>query len=252
MSKLLTTNFMRLWKNKLFYAFAIFMGSAGLISTLRLMSHVANGSEATLSNSLFDYATYILIFSSVFCSLFIGTEYSDGTIRNKVIMGYNRQNIYCANLIVCIAANLIMCLAHILTSMVGITMGVTASVTDTLIGLLCSFVMVCSISSLFVMISMLSKRKTIAAVICIVLAFLLLFYAYEIRTELYLARFDGEINFFYEFLYAFLPGCQVLQLALDPEVVLETNPIIILLCSCALFVITSGVGLYLFKQKDLD
>lgn len=253
MSKLLITNFMRLWKDKIFWVCIAVMGGKALYSTIGILYGVAKrGNEATLGNVFFGYATYILVLGAIFCSLFIGTEYSDGTIRNKLIMGYSRQKIYCANLIVCIIANLIMCLTHIVASLVGLSLGFYTSITETLVGVACSFMIVCSISSLFTMISMLSKRKTVAAVICIVLTFLLLLYAYEVRNEVWLARTNGEQNVVYEFLYAFLPGCQCLQLKLDPETVFETSPIIVAICACALFVLTTGIGLFLFKKKDLE
>ncbi|MGY3662454.1 MAG: hypothetical protein ACXAHE_00930 [Roseburia sp. 1XD42-69] len=42
--------------------------------------------------------------------MFLGTDYSDGTIRNKLTVGHTRTNIYLANLIVTFAAGLlIMC-----------------------------------------------------------------------------------------------------------------------------------------------
>lgn len=85
------------------------MGGKALYSAINCLYEVSKfGYEATLDNFFFDYATYILVLGAIFCSLFIGTEYSDGTIRNKLIMGYSRQKIYCANLIVCIIANLML------------------------------------------------------------------------------------------------------------------------------------------------
>lgn len=253
MSKLLKANFMRLWKDKIFGVCIAVMGGKALYSAINCLYEVSKfGYEATLDNFFFDYATYILVLGAIFCSLFIGTEYSDGTIRNKLIMGYSRQKIYCANLIVCIIANLIMCLTHIAASLVGLSLGFYTSITETLVGVACSLMIVCSISALFTMISMLSKRKTVAAVICIVLTFLLLLYAYEVRNEVWLARTNGEQNVVYEFLYAFLPSCQSLQLSLDPETVFETSPIIVAICACVLFVSTTAIGLFLFKKKDLE
>ena len=47
------------------------------------------------------------LISAIFTSLFIGSEYSDGTIRNKIIVGHSRIRIYLANLIVCAIAKCI-------------------------------------------------------------------------------------------------------------------------------------------------
>lgn len=252
MSRLLKTSFMRLWKDKIFWiGIAIMAGSALYKAISILIVHSAPG-DVALSNVFFKYATYILILGCVFCSLYIGTDYSDGAIRNKLIMGHSRRNIYCANLIVCIIANLIMCLAYIAASLIGLSLGFYTSVADTLLGLLCSFVLVCSVTSLFTMIAMLSKRKTVTAVICIVLSFLLLLYAYEIRNDVCMAWQNGEEKPFYEFLYSFLPSCQAVQLADEPEMFNTTSPILRIIYALVLFVLTTGIGLFLFEKKDLD
>lgn len=252
MSRLLKTNFMRLWKDKIFWVGIAVMTGSALYKTISILIVHSELGGVALSNVFFKYATYILILGCVFCSLYIGTEYSDGTIRNKLIMGYSRRNIYCANLIVCIIANLIMCLAYIAASLIGLSLGFYTPITDTLLGLLCSFVLVCSVTSLFTMIAMLSKRKTVAAVICIVLSFLLLLYAYEIRNDVCMAWQNGEEKPFYEFLYSFLPSCQAVQLADEPEMFNTTSPILRILYALVLFVLTTGIGLFLFEKKDLD
>lgn len=252
MSKLLRTNFIRLWKDKIFWIGIAVMMCSSLYKTISILIAHSEPGDVALSNVFFKYTTYILILGCVFCSLYIGTEYSDGTIRNKLIMGHNRQNIYCANLIVCIIANLSMCLAYIAPSLIGLSLGFCTSITDTLLGLLCSFVLVCSVTSLFTMIAMLSKRKTVAAVICIVLSFLLLLYAYEIRNEVCMAWQNGEEMPFYEFLYSFLPSCQAIQLADEPEMFNTTSPILRILYALILFVLTTGIGLFSFKKKDLE
>lgn len=252
MSRLLKTNFVRLVKDKIFCAGIVVMVCSALYKTISILISHSEPGDVALSNVFFKYATYILIIGCVFCSLYIGTEYSDGTIRNKLIMGHSRRNIYCANLIVCIIANLIMCLAYIAASLIGLSLGFYTSVADTLLGLLCSFVLVCSVTSLFTMIAMLSKRKTVTAVICIVLSFLLLLYAYEIRNDVCMAWQNGEEKPFYEFLYSFLPSCQAVQLADEPEMFNTTSPILRIIYALVLFVLTTGIGLFLFEKKDLD
>lgn len=252
MNKLLRTNFMRLWKDKVFWGSIAIMVIGALYKTISLLSAVNSGGEATLSNVFFDYTEYVLILVSVFCSLYIGTEYSDGTMRNKIIMGYSRTNIYCANLIVSITAMVILCIAHIVPSLIGVSLGFAVSVADTLIGILCSFALVCSITATFNMIAMLSKQKTVAVVICIVLDFLLLLYANVLRNDVAMARQNGEPNLFYEFLYAFLPHGQALQLSLEPEMFNVTPPALRILYAGILFVLTTGIGLALFNRKDLE
>ena len=67
-----------------------------------------------IDGQLFTFAMFIGIVLSTFCGLFLGIEYGDGTIRNKVVVGHKRSSIYLANLITCIAAGLAMCAAFML------------------------------------------------------------------------------------------------------------------------------------------
>ena len=102
MRKLLSVNFSRLWKDKIFW---LCMGAMLIYSVVYML----NGSrQAAISLSEYNYsidkyyfhfALAIGAFCSLFSSMFLGTEYSDGTIRNKIIVGHTRTSIYLANLI---------------------------------------------------------------------------------------------------------------------------------------------------------
>ena len=52
------------------------------------------GEEYTLDALFFNFMTWIGIVMAVFIGLFQGTEYGDGTIRNKLIIGLPRKEIY--------------------------------------------------------------------------------------------------------------------------------------------------------------
>ena len=69
--------------------------------------------EAQITNVLFIYALTVAILIPAFVSLFVGTEYSDGTIRNKMIIGHTRTCIYLSNLIVSSTAGLGFCISYI-------------------------------------------------------------------------------------------------------------------------------------------
>ncbi len=47
-----------------------------------------------IDNGFFGCALFIGIVMAVFCSLFIGTEYSEGTIRNKIIIGQKKEALF--------------------------------------------------------------------------------------------------------------------------------------------------------------
>ena len=54
---------------------------------------------------MFDAAMTMIFAALVFTGIFIGREYGDGGLRNKLIAGHSRGTVYLANLTVCICAN---------------------------------------------------------------------------------------------------------------------------------------------------
>ena len=119
MSKLLYANFFRLWRNRLFQiglGFMFFAGSFLVFQQYRQL--VGYGINVKLDSTMFGYTIMIGVISSIFCSLFVSTDYNDGTIRNKVITGSRRAEIYIANLIVNIVASFLLCFSYILANIV--------------------------------------------------------------------------------------------------------------------------------------
>lgn len=275
MSKLLSANFARLWKNKLFWVLMACMAFMGIYKPISCWKDItANGYDATLNNVFFQYAIFILILAAVFCSLFIGREYSDGTIRNKVIAGHTRAAIYFSNLIVCAVADVLMCLAFIVPALlVGIPLlGFLTPATDVLIGVLCSLAMSVALSSIFNMTAMLIQNKAAVGIICILIAFAMLFGGLEIRTKLSMSEFNvtyttldngeelrevlpnpravhGTKRVIYEFLYDFLPGGQAQQF--EPERAKPEHAALLPIYSGIIIILTSGIGVLLFRKKDL-
>lgn len=99
MIKLLLANKMRL-KNKLFWS-GLFI-TVGYCLLLLLLNYIEMISHT--GNSIIMVDWYLLapfsalsFFCPIFCSMFIGTEYSDGTIRNRLIVGHTRKSIYLSN-----------------------------------------------------------------------------------------------------------------------------------------------------------
>ena len=90
------------------FLFGIFMAVMNYISTRQYGDY-----ETQITNVLFIYALTVAILIPAFVSLFVGTEYSDGTIRNKMIIGHTRTCIYLSNLIVSSTAGLGFCISYI-------------------------------------------------------------------------------------------------------------------------------------------
>lgn len=269
MSRLLSASFTRLWKNAVFYVGLIFMVFYALFLIM------ARGNE-DVDTPILLHALIIPIVIAVFVSLFIGTEYGDGTIRNKLIVGHSRASIYFSNLIVCTVAGALMNIVYMLTVIAFMFVSSQNIVIEKelFICILCSFVTVTAFISLFLMMSMLIQSKAVGAVAALVSCFVLLFAAMNISSALSSPEYYGaytytdeegeeikvesEINPYYlrgtkrkvyEFLWEYLPYCQMGRLQAQ---VLETGPIVKMpLYALSLIVITTSVGVVVFYKKDL-
>ena len=217
---------------------------------------------------------------SVFISLFVGTEYSDGAMRNKVISGYTRSDIYLANVTACILAGWLMCLGCVAASLLaGIPLlgFFQESVQTVLLQGVCVFALSAAYAAIFCLIAMLNSNRSVSAIICVSLAFLLLFAGTAISNQL-----EEEESYFipdeslaqgevadpetsewvsnpsylsgterraHELMFEILPGGQSLQLSgmLDES----RHYVEMLLASLAWIVPSCGCGLILFQKRDL-
>lgn len=97
MYKLLKADFYRLIKNKIFWGIIIitlFMGCFFLNN----LEFLGNSIELLIMSHLGTIGFFI----SLFTTLFVGLEYANGTIRNKIVAGHSRIKIYLSNLIISI------------------------------------------------------------------------------------------------------------------------------------------------------
>ena len=273
MSKLLSAGFIRLRKDKIFWIALIFMFGAGVFfPVMRYIDMQKSGYINNIDNGFFACALFIGVVMAVFCSLFIGTEYSDGTIRNKVVIGQKRTSIYLSNLIICALVSVVMCAAFFIAYLcIGIPfLGFfEMDIKQVLLFTLAVFVLAIAFASIFTLISMLNHNKAITAVVCILLAFLLLFAGAQFNkmlnepeTNMGLMMTDNGQEYqeipnpnyleggerkVVQFLYDFVPGGQALQC-----VSLEANNITVLPAySLIIIVLTTGFGVFFFKKKEL-
>ena len=115
MSKLLSANFIRLRKMKFFWIGMGIMLAAGIHFPIdRYMDMKETGAVHHIDNGFFACALFIGILMSIFCSLFIGTEYSDETIRNKIVTGQKRTSIYLSNFVTSAFVGIAMCVMFFL------------------------------------------------------------------------------------------------------------------------------------------
>lgn len=113
MTKLLRANFTRMFKS---YTFWICAAAAFLVGLFTSIVAAAGGSLWSI-----DWEPHILgrfkeapFFAAVFSSMFLGTEYSNCTLRNKLMIGSDRTSIYFSNLICTVSGGLLITAAELL------------------------------------------------------------------------------------------------------------------------------------------
>ena len=102
MNKLFWANLNRLHRDKTFKLGCAFL--AGMSIYLPILHYVEQGEKANPNNYFWNFNLVIGVIAAVCCSMYLGTEYSDRTMRNKLIAGHTRKDIYLSNLIICTLA----------------------------------------------------------------------------------------------------------------------------------------------------
>lgn len=169
MNRLLAANFARVKKNKLFW---VLCGISAFIALIMVLSALASR-DTRIDGQICNEVLDIQLAVAVFVSIFFGTEYGDGTIRNKLIVGHARWQIYLANLItsvVCTLGFVASFMAPIL--LIGLPCFEMPSALTIKI-LAVSVVTLIAFCVLFTMISMIYSNKAGATVINLVLVFVL-------------------------------------------------------------------------------
>lgn len=280
MIRLIKSNFSRLWKSKIFWLGIIFMFAMGIYAVFSQYTAINAriGYDYNMGDLLFSGCMFMIVIAAVFIGLFIGTDYHNGTIRNKLIVGHTRKEVYLSNLIVCASALLMMHFAYFIP-VIGIgfpLVGNSASAGSLIKLSLISIVSLISLCSVFLLISMLIHSKSNASVTAIIISILFMMSAMMIENKLSEPEYYEDIDVVYtddygnieekhidqekshsyisgtkrkvyEFLYDFLPGCQMLQISRQDSVNPERMPIY----SFSIIVVTTACGVFLFRRKNL-
>lgn len=275
MRNLLGANFFRLRKNRLFWGIlAIGTLFAGFRIYALVSDQIDYGILSTLDDVLFTYAQIIGLTAAVFTSLFLGTEYSDGAIRNKIITGRSRVSIYLAGFVTVFAASVLSLITYWIVALAAgipllepLRMGAGEAL-FTVLGVL---LMTAAFCAIFTFITMNCSSKAANAVACILLFFILLMASTYVYARLDASEFisgytmsvNGEIvasepepnprylqpgpRAVFEFFRDLLPTGQSIQYSLQAV----TNPVRLLLCSLGVTAVFTGAGAALFWRKDL-
>lgn len=283
MSRLLTSTFFRMLKKIVFWILLICMFIYGVYSASNFASEASAG--FAIDGCVFDFVPFMGLVAAIFISLFVGSEYSDGTIRNKLVVGHSRMQIYLANLIACSLACVLISLAYVVGVIVVSSSKGGELLTETSIiamCLICSLFLSIAFTSIMIMLAILNTNKAGNVVVSMILALIMLVsssYIYQrlgepetydnyvsvnevgIPTQveqspnpLYI---DGTPRAVLEVVNDLLPSGQAMQLAdaFDSEGIahknIENASYRWLGYSILVIVVTSSLGIALFRKKEI-
>ncbi len=116
MLKLLRADFFCLRRSRPFWVCA---AAAFVLSSVYMLRANGDGMR-TLEQHLLQVFPFLPILHAAFVSLFLGLEYQDGTLRNKLIVGHSREQVYLSRLLVSITGCFGILLAWALGALAGI------------------------------------------------------------------------------------------------------------------------------------
>ncbi len=271
MSKLLSANLSRLFKSKVFWLTAVAMLA---INTFAVIMVGTNPMNDPFDIEFFAMMPSFGLYAAFFTSMFLGTEYSDLTIRNKLIVGHSRSEVFFANLFTCLIAAAIFFIVWAGTTCIGIPYfgAEKIVVKPCLLKALVGFFTLISITSIMSVISQLITRKAVTAVTAIFAALALILlgsYFYNMLCEpettvdfVHIsvdggvevgpevpnpAYIGGALRTVYEAIVRVLPAGQQILLTNEP---LE-QPALMIGYSLAVTVVVSVIGYLFFRKKDL-
>lgn len=275
MGNLLRADLFRLWRSKSFWACMIFqVGSALFFPITNYIWGIKNGFFIVPDWNFFSGMAFICVISALFSTLFVGTDYSDGTIRNQLMVGHRRWEIYLSHLITCITGCLLMCAGYLLPYLVVSRplLGPLQRDAWTILAYVgVALVLTVALTSLYTMLAILISNRSVSVVVALVLSFILLLsgsylYSYlnypptytqmtynpvseewEEKEAPYPFYLEGTKRDVFQLLCDVTPGGQIMQCNAWDAPNLPLLPVY----SAALTVVTTGVGLWLFRRKDL-
>lgn len=274
MNNLVSAGLQRLKKSYVFFAGLLSMIAITIYHMLTKSNEAIRFVEQYyLDNFYFDIGPFMGVFCAVFISLFIGTEYSDGVIRNKIIVGHSRTKVYLSHFIICLIACESFVLMWIIGGLVGIPQlgWINMGYEQFIVYILLSLLYTGALTSIFLLFSMLSSNKTINVVIEMLFAALLILVASTLYMHLQEpaqttvkvienvsvdlggmpfanpAYIDGTLRSFFQLLVDALPTGQALLMRGSAI----SRPILSAISSILIIISTLFIGCFAFNKKDL-
>ena len=278
MMNLLSVDWMRARKAWFFWVMLII---AAAVSMLIFQEHYSmivaetpDGKSWPMEGAFFQFPILNGALLSAFVPLFLGADYSDGTIRNKLIAGHQRSSIYGSYLLTTlISSGILNAVILVFNMTIGLLNGGKMSMDSGQLALYLCTAFCCSFAfaSLFVLISTQITNRAFSSVACIGIVLLMFLLSSKLISELYispeardlLTLVDGKPVYsdpypnpmyvsgvkrtLIEVLVDVLPTGQSIQMSNVQADRINRFPIL----SALFILLTSGIGVFAFRKKDI-
>lgn len=257
MNRLLRADFYRIYHKKLLWLCA---SSMVLITIMFIiMQYTAMDYTVSIDRVIFLPMSFYGVAVAALISLFIGEDFSDGVIRNKLIAGRNRYAVYFSNMITGLTASLTVYIVMLVTSLgIGIHLFEINVTTPEIIRFTILGAFTClAYGSIYCMLTMLIGNKTTAVTVSMILAFGMLFLCLHTNQIVVQPEYkDGLLNphyatgikrIIYELLHDINPSGQAAQLSAMSYL----NAVRWIVIDILWVILTGGLGSILFSKKDI-
>ena len=278
MTNLLAPNLKRLLKNSAFRIAAAVVAVIGLFEIFMMYrDSIIEMDTPYLDGGLFSFAALGVFALAAVVPLFVGSEYSDGTIRNKLVVGHLRGAVYLSMLFTSLFAGTLLILVWTAAYLIpGVILMEHANPLWVYLCLyLAMFLELAVFSAIFTLLTMTLGNKAGSAVVCILCALLLVMQGIIVKSMLEEPEFygpeiivsdSGEVSYsgemepnpnyipegspkraFYNFLMDFTPGGQALQISAQAI----DNLSKMCFYDIGWLVVLTVAGVLVFRRKDL-
>lgn len=116
MHKLLSASFNRLFKSRVFWIMLLSVMLLSVFFVIPKPWNTLSDGSAPAENSLFQLIPYLPFICALLVGLFMGVEFEEHTIRNKLIVGHTRTEVFFAAELTCAAACLMLLAGMLISS----------------------------------------------------------------------------------------------------------------------------------------
>lgn len=274
MIDLLAADFTRMLKSIPFIGCVLFCIDFPIV----LMFRMKGSSEVYTFDSAINILFLLMgLIMAVFVSLFVGMEYDDHTMRNKVLVGHSRIKIYLSDYIVCLTGGfilqavftLVVFIGTIIAPLLGIFVSMSVPIDQLIECQLIGLYITSAYVGIFVFFCLIIPNQAYSTVVCVALAALIFALGYTVSysvapsTEIYyemkfvpqsiinsmrgMGIEDERKRALYKFIDDVLPACHAYNIKSG---YITGRPLVNVLSDTIISLGFTVFGLLFFRKKD--